>query len=330
MRSKKAQITVFLIIAVLILAIFGMVFYIRSLSGIETKKAIDVPDDIAPLYQHVSDCIKDSSTSALYLLGVQGGYINLPDDYLDANYSEIAYSYYESKSSLVSLDTMRSELASFISAAVPLCVDFSAFPDFDITSEDVNVDVDIADDKVFFDVEYPLTVKQGEIVNTIKDFNVHVPVKLGYIHDALSGIVDKTLSDPDYIDMTYLSSFDVKIDILPYNESVLVYSVKDTSLSEEFIFLSAFSYKLNYAPKMKLPDKIEWVDGLPFSYHVEVMDPENDLFTCTDDTAMFDITPDCDILFTPEVPGKYNVTITVEDARGNKNSREVMFIIKED
>lgn len=330
--NNKGQVTVFIIIGLIVVVIAGLLLYVNSMQRDDQQlvDTLELPLEIQPIHNYVSTCIKDTATRGLYLLAIQGGYINLPSEYLSADYSDVGYSYYYEGSSLVTKEEMESQLEQFINENVPECVDFSIFSEYEITNSEIEANVDILPNNVIFDLDYPITAKQGDKVTELSLFREEIPLRLGYLHTILASIVDKTLDDPDWIDLTYLSSFDLKIDVLPYNESVLVYSIKDESEAEPFIFLSSFAFKDNDAPEITIPDRIEWLDGLPFIFQVNVVDPDGDLFTCRDDTALFDISEDCMITFTPEVPGEYNVTITAEDVRGNVAVKDVLFVIKED
>ena len=79
---------------------------------------------------------------------------------------------------------------------------------------------------------------------------------------------------------------------------------------------------------MEIPDTLTFEDGKPIIFQVKATDPEGDMLTFSDDHAMLDITEKGVILFTPEVTGEFNVTITVEDTHNNVVSKTVKFIVE--
>ena len=321
---KKGQISIFIILGVVLIAVAGLLYY---LSIPRQMQEPTIPNEFLPVYTYFEQCIKDKSIPAIQLLGIQGGHIYLPEDYLEADYSNISYGFFKERYSLVSIAEMESELSRYMSDNIPLCK--TDFPGILLEYGNVSAISRVLGDKVVFEIDYDLKATKGNITKEIRKFNVISPIRLGYVQSVVSQIVNKTLSDPDWIDMTYLSGFDVKVDILPYNDSVLVYSVYDNKTAEPFTFLSAFSYKVNKAPVITSDSPLILLDGVPFITKLNVSDPEGDNFECSDDTALFDITDDCKIILTPEIPGSYNVTITAEDIRGNRADKKIEFIVKE-
>jgi len=325
---KKAQISIWIILAIFLGLIIGGIFLLNSFKK-GTSPVENLPTDIQPIYHYVEGCVKDSSIAGLKLAALQGGPIYLPNRYLDAEYSNIAYAYYQGELELISLNQIELELAEFLGKTIPLCTNFSEFPSYEITHQDIESEVEILDDEVVVRINYPVLIKKGNTQNQLGEFIYKIPIRFGYMHYIVESILSKTIEDPDWIDMSYLSSFDMKIDVIPIDDEQLIYSIKDESSAEDFVFLSAFSYKLNLEPVFNIPERFELTDDEAFAYSVDVTDPEGDLVTCSDDTALFDISESCKILFTPQVTGEYKVTITAKDNHGNEVEKEAIFIINE-
>ncbi|MBW2981240.1 hypothetical protein KY360_07525 [Candidatus Woesearchaeota archaeon] len=327
-NSNKGQITVFIILGLVLLV--GAIFFLSVREPVEEPfEVIKVPALLQPVYVHVEDCIKDIAVPGLYLLAIQGGYIYLPDEYLATDYSNVGYGYSNGYAVMPKIDEMESQLEQYIADMVPSCVNFELFPDLDITSENITSEVTITTKEVIFKISYPITGRKEESISEVEKFRVIIPIRLGYIYDSMVGILTKTMDDPDWIDMTYLSGFDVKVDIVPHDETTFIYSLTDNKPADPYIFLSAFRFKSNLAPVINVNDTIYPQDGVPFLMEVEVTDPEGDSFTCSDNTALFDITDDCTILFTPEIPGDYEVIITAVDIRGNVGDKEIKIVVVE-
>lgn len=319
--NKKSQITVFMIIGIILVAIGGFVFFIYS----SQKTAVESPSESLSVKSYFEECSKSRLEHGLNLLGAQGGYISMPDSYLRTNYSNIAYGLYGKKNTLPSISAMENELEEFMDAAMASCANSSAFPYLKFEYGNSSTDAEILENEVVLNVKFPVSVIQGESVTNFDEFKVKVPVRLGYIHSILTGAVKKTLLEPNWIDLAYLSSFGLKIDILPYDNNSIVYSVQDYKGTKPYVFLSAFSIRQNLAPVINAEGNIRLPDGQLFLKKLNVTDPEGDVIECSDDTALFDITHDCIILFTPEIPGRYNVGITATDAFGNEARKNIIF-----
>jgi len=78
--GKKAQLTIFLIIGIILLFSSAIVFYIKG-EVIEDTAAVlpqieRVPLELQPLKTFVENCIRDVATDAIKKLGLYGGYID--------------------------------------------------------------------------------------------------------------------------------------------------------------------------------------------------------------------------------------------------------------
>ena len=331
--GRKGQISMFIILGIIILVGVALMIYLRG-AGIEkeeeaaAKRLANIPLELRPLYSYVDNCIKDIAESGIMLLGVQGGYIYRWDKTLETNYSSIAYGYYERKDVLPSLEFIKSEIDAHLNSSIGSCVNNSMFPDLEISTGAIANEIDILPDSVDIKVDYGVKAEKGDFVGELGEFFIKIPVRLGYSYYAAEQIIKKQIEDPDYIDMTFLSGFDADVSIIPHNSSELVYSVTDNRSGRPFTFLFGAKFIVNKAPILSVPDSLALEDSVPFIYQITADDPENDELIFSDDTAMFDITEDGVILFTPEVTGEFDVKITVQDVKGNYDKKDIKFLVR--
>lgn len=325
--NKKSQISFFMLIGILLLLLGILIFAIYSSRPRIAEPQL--PSEISNVKYYLEECVKNRAEQGLNLIGVQGGYIALPENHLIANYSSIAYGIYNKQITLPSLGVMENELETYIDNVLPSCINFSAFPYLKFETENASSNVSILANEVLVDVKFPISITQGETIAKIDSFNVKVPTRLGHIHSILKNIISKTLLENNWIDLAYLSRFDVKIDVLPHDNNSIIYSIQDYKSVKPYAFLSAFYFKPNQAPIINVEDKIQLSDGELFLKRINVTDPEGDNFECSDDTALFDITYDCVLLFTPEIPGTYYVIISAVDSWSNRADKNMIFEVKE-
>ena len=336
MKNKRGQIRPIIIAGILILAIvFALLFarkeIVKEETGVNVEEAKEIPTELRPVRVYMEECVGRIALDSVSILGIQGGYIFMPSDYLETNYSTLGYGYFEGKNVFNSISGMRAELDSALSSALSECADSSKFPGFNFTLGEIDVSTEIGDSLVIANIDFNLIAAKENFKAEMAPFRVSVPIRLGHIHSIASGIIAKLISDPDWIDMTYLSSFDVKIDIIPYDDDEMVYSISDSSFlvdGSPYVFLFAAKYIINDAPQLFLEDTLYFNDGQPAAFRVPAIDPEGDLLSFSDDTALFDISSDGVIIFTPEVPGEYDVVITVEDNHLNRVSKEVKIVVE--
>ncbi|MFC1691249.1 hypothetical protein ACFL0W_03645 [Nanoarchaeota archaeon] len=104
LRNKKAQITVFIIVGIILLFSSALVFYIKNKVA-EGKPPIApiverVPLEVAPVKAFVDQCVEEVSKDALLLIGNNGGFIGLGDD---------VYEYTKTRFSLNEFDSTQSD-----------------------------------------------------------------------------------------------------------------------------------------------------------------------------------------------------------------------------
>ena len=74
MNNKRGQITIFIIVAIIIIASVGLYFSLKG-SLIPDK----VPATFEPIYTQFLSCLEENSLVGIDLLGVHAGYIDLPE-----------------------------------------------------------------------------------------------------------------------------------------------------------------------------------------------------------------------------------------------------------
>lgn len=330
-KSKKSQITVFIIVGIVLVIIAGLVYYFVFMQA--DKPFDDIANekiDIGIIRNHIDDCMNSVSGTGLQLLGIQGGRIYLSDEFLETYYSNISYSYYDGQNKVVSLSEMQEQLDEYIENAMLMCVnDFSELEDegIDVSLSDVNANTLIKPNDVVFKLSLGLLISGQK---RSEEFEHSLNIRLYDIHGYANDIVDKIVLDPDWIDMTYLSEFDLPISIIPHSEDEFIIAITDPKsvVGNDFIYLLGFRFKKNFAPNLDIPDMLRLERGAKFTYQVKAVDPEEDDFVFTDNHAMLDISDSGLIDFVPSVSGDFDVVISVTDSHDNSNSKKVRFMVR--
>lgn len=154
MREKKGQLTIFVIIAILVVFVIVGYFFIRD----DSLKESYVSDEIRPVYDVVLDCARGVSEESIVVIGESGGYFVLPNN---SNSFNIAYYFYEGEGFMPSVEDIESEIESYVESMLFFCAKKNAL---DLSGSDVNfgeVDVDVNildDDKVYFNIDFPFSI----------------------------------------------------------------------------------------------------------------------------------------------------------------------------
>jgi len=225
MLKKRGQVTIFVIIAILIVGAIITLFIFRD--KINFKSSI-VPNELLPITNQIQDCIETTLQDGTKLTGLQGGYVISPSSALETNFSYIAYGYNFGQNTLASKTKIESEIAKYIELTLPFCFDSSFFPNHNISTGSPKANVEIEDYKIKAVVNYPITISRDETSWSInKDYNSEYKVKLGDMYGVAQKIILKEIQNPNNIDFTYLNSFDYDISILNEGNNIIVYSITD-------------------------------------------------------------------------------------------------------
>lgn len=338
--TKRGQITLFIIIGIILLVMIGLVLFTEK----EVKvKDVPIPADIKPVKLYVENCIQSVGPFGLYLIGMQGGFIEPSPIAIRTHYSEIAYAYYEGVEILISLPRIGSQFSKYIENQLPTCINnFEAFKEFDITAGEIKANTIFTEKDTIVNVKYPLTIKKGDSITELSDFSATFPIRLKKIYNDVRTIVDKELDNPEQIDITYLQETGMDSAILPINEDTIVYILVDNESRLEnvpYTFMFANKFKLEdiggiiteHAPVLEpIADFSSTVDE-EFSYKLKATDEDNDELTFFA-YSFLDVAVEDDLLrFTPTEDdiGVNFIKIDVEDTTGLTDSLIVKVTVSE-
>ena len=200
--NKKAQITVFIIIAIIIVVGIGLYFVLKG-DLFQTK----LPAELEPIYSYYLSCIEGDVGDGTLILGEQAGYIEPPEFFPGSTYMPfssqldflgigVPYWYYISGNGIVreqipSKAKMQSQLNDFLEERLLEC-DFSQFEEkgFSISLGEAQVESVIDEINVEVNVEQDLSLSNGEITWSGESHNVEINSNLGKFYDLAKKIYE--------------------------------------------------------------------------------------------------------------------------------------------
>lgn len=196
MKFKKGQVTIFIIIAILIIALASLFFIFKD-------KLIGnrLPPEIAKIHNSLVSCLEEDMETGIYLLESQGGYIYLPNFEPGSEYmpfssqlnflgNSIPYWYYVSgnniqKEQVPSKPEMEHHLEEFIENKVKTCVFNSYYEQgYEIYIGEPNADISIQDKKVLLNLKMDFKITKGEETTSIKNHEISFNSKLGTLYNS--------------------------------------------------------------------------------------------------------------------------------------------------
>jgi hypothetical protein len=203
MGKKRAQVTIFIIIGVIILisaVLVGYLVYRQTAKPIE--EAIIVPEDVKPVHEFITNCLYQTSRRGVSLLGQQGGFIYVPaiikntyeaSIWLDPKGNFLVpFWYFEGEDRTPTLNFMEKEVQRYVYERLDDCIgDFEAFEkQYDIVEkEDKLPSVTIAEEEVIVRMKWPLQLKAFDRTTGFEDYVVRLPVKLKQAHEVASKVM---------------------------------------------------------------------------------------------------------------------------------------------
>lgn len=208
---KRGQITPFIIVGIIIIIASAFFLYYRNFIIPEAEY---VPEDIKPVKGYIDSCLDDSAEDAITLLGMQSGYIEIPDEIrLNKAYVQllprspflIPYWNHNGISYIPSLETMQIQISNYIEQNLRDCVDLKLF-EKDLFIEDnkeIEVETIIGNNDVDVSMTYELIItdKNGDRTK-ISKYQKTVQVKLKQAYELGQQIMRAENSQTYFENMT--------------------------------------------------------------------------------------------------------------------------------
>src|SRR3989338_717285 len=236
--QKRAQVTVFIILGIIIIAVIvGIAFFYGDRIQNFTRPGVLDSSSLEPLKSFVASCMKESVSSDLELLKKNSGYFTKIS-------STVVYSGYEINAivdkSLNSPNNMNSkagienEISRHVENEIVNNFDLNDF-NFDIVKGDAKADTEIRDSSIVVTVNYPLTVSKGETSLTLNDFSLIVDDDFGKIYDAVNDIVNAEVQGEFDMNDYFLENKDVTVTRTDADNG-LIYRIVTNKEEEGFVF----------------------------------------------------------------------------------------------
>lgn len=230
-RHKKAQITAFIILGIIILGVAGIVIYVRQLTPV-APEAPQVPLDVQSVQTFVDSCLERVGENALLIVGLQGGHVALPDRYLQTELLTIPYFYYGGERSIIELENVSRQINYYLRLFLPRCLEgFKTFrmQGYEVSSDDITSETIFGEEETIINLNYPLTLRRGDAVLKLANFSTKIAVPYKSLYSIATQIADQQNRSNGMIDSTLLDSFGKNITMLGFENNTVVFLITDDS-----------------------------------------------------------------------------------------------------
>ena len=228
MKNKKAQITIFIAIAIVLVVSIGGYFIVKNQAE---KQATENISPRAQVEAVVKQCLDENLLEAVLAFGFQGGYITPPSEYYEVNIeyisSGIGYSYYRGKNNFLTTKEAEEQISGYIDHATPSCLNQSQFAGFSISPGEAKSTTLMGDEEVSTNLNFPITITKENSTYKLETFSSSVPVRLGEIHSFAEGIINRTIQNPGFVPIDYLLNSGYNVSYSVGEDGTIFYTIMD-------------------------------------------------------------------------------------------------------
>ena len=239
MKEGKAQATIFIILAISIVAIIGIFFLVKS------SDTDQFNIDTSRVYSFTESCIKQTATEIIYDVGEQGGYYFAPEPRTSSGIP-----YYNSKNLPPKIETIEKEISLYTKEKLPFCTkNFLNFNDLTIKQGEIEVTTKIKDNEIIINTIYPIQIEKDGSTAYLRDFNdIQIPIRLGTIKKAVDEIaINQRNKEGICLDclINVTEKYDLYIDMTDFEEGIVIFIKDKQSIIDEEKFLFIFATEVD-------------------------------------------------------------------------------------
>ena len=243
---KRGQITIFIIIAVVVIALTAIIFLSR-----DSFKIGGIPESIDPVYNEFQSCFEATSNEGVHYIASHGGYYDVPFETSIVYFTEdIPYYFLESKNYTPTIEIIEEELAKYISENLNSCFDLESYKTrgFEIENENYSILAKINEDNIEIKMLNKITVIKGEDKSRFNT-KTNLDYNIKNLHEASVEIIKSYIENPGTICLTCLEEISEKNSV-----KILAVPHEDPSIYEDDIIWFLINDKEDTSEK-----KLNWI-----------------------------------------------------------------------
>ncbi len=226
MVNKRGQVTIFIIIAIILIAAVSLYFIFKDKIDVSSQNVAT-----EPIVNFVQECIDQTFEDSLIAVANQGGYSGY--SYVPRKITNSGVSYYLTKQEnyFPSKDFVEEEISEYVERNYFLCaLHFIDFPEYEVKEGNLEVFVDILDKKVILDIDYPLTIRKGGGVSRVENFESEINVRLGLVYDSVYDFIDQQRNYEEGVCLSCLdiaTENDIYVEMSSYYNETIIFTFID-------------------------------------------------------------------------------------------------------
>ncbi|MDI6737371.1 MAG: hypothetical protein QME12_02535 [Nanoarchaeota archaeon] len=218
MNTKRGQVTLFVILGIVIVAIIVLLLAFRK----DIMPMTGTPENLDKVMRNIDkgikECMANSADEPIKRIGLQGGYLSTPEgSYRRWNDNAISYLCYNQAGKetctnrFLTLGNMERQLSEAIKENMGKCFDIEGFADLGLIKtievmpvDNMDVKVIITKDIVTVELNAKVEVKGSGGSKVNKKFEVPIRSPLGELYDVSQDILDAETAIGRFDQLTYM------------------------------------------------------------------------------------------------------------------------------
>jgi hypothetical protein len=243
--KKRGQLTLFVIIGIILIVFIIGIIFLATNNVFSPSKS---PEELKVLEENIENCIEDQAIKGLWLIGMQGGYITTPPDFIETPFSNLAYGLKGTKEVLLSNSKIEQELSDHVALALPYCFNKKDYT-YSFEISEPNVESRIESNYVRIVADMPIYATSNETEYKLnKKYNIDISIKLGNILNLANDIIKRQKQEGDYIPVSFLANFETEVFFEYHDDDTIYYIIHDeesklNNVTYNFLFAADLSPK---------------------------------------------------------------------------------------
>ena len=224
--KKRGQASIFIVVGLIILIVASLTYVISKdiiLSKLSQEPAV-FSARAEPIRTHIQSCLEDTSKSAIGLIGLQGGNIEVSRE--EGLHVVIRDFYEDGKNTVLPLRLLEKNFDQFLVDNFPLCIKDEVIG-YSLKKGKLTVDSNFKENEIIVNANYDIKAIREDVEISYKEFEYQVPVRIGYLHNIINEVVNEQVREPDLIHFSTLTSYDVNFLVMPLDEANYIIGVQD-------------------------------------------------------------------------------------------------------
>jgi len=252
MKKRKAQATIFIILAIIIVGAIagGSYIVVKGNASEEYFSQASIKPTADKIRSGIVDCAEDTSIQALDTIGVQGGYYKKPRIYSDIDSVFLPYYYNQGELLSPPKSTIETQLSLYVNENLDNCLKQLNYEGFEITYKTPKTQSIIIEKEVIFKINLPVKLKKegNSITYELKDRPILINSELNAILGLADFITESHKQDPAMYCISCVGQLaenkDLYVDIVNFRENEMLIIISENHTSSEpysFEFLNKYT-----------------------------------------------------------------------------------------